>query len=238
MILPPNFDSKKKYPTVVYVYGGPHAQMITNTWQGGVSLWQYYMAQEGYVMFTLDNRGSADRGFDFESIIHRQCGQAESADQMKGVEFLKSKAYVDQNRIGVHGWSYGGFMTTTLMTTYPETFKVGAAGGPVIDWKYYEAMYGERYMDTPAENPEGFKKTSLLNHADKLQGRLLMIHGYIDPVVVPQHSLDFIKACIKAETDLDYFLYPNSEHNMRGKTRIHLYKKITRYFDDYLKPQK
>ncbi len=235
LITPPNFNASKKYPVIVYVYGGPHAQLVNNKWLGGARLWNYYMAQKGYVIFTLDNRGSANRGFEFESIIHRQCGQEEMKDQMKGVEFLKDLPYVDANKIGVHGWSYGGFMTTSLMTNYPETFKVGVAGGPVIDWKYYEVMYGERYMDTPKENPDGFKETSLLNKADKLKGRLLMIHGYQDPVVVPQNSIDFIRSCIKEGTDLDYFLYPESEHNMRGKTRIHLMKKVTRYFDDYLK---
>ncbi len=234
LITPPDFDPKKKYPVVVYVYGGPHAQLVTDSRLGGARLWNFYMAQKGYIMFTVDNRGSSNRGFEFESIIHRQCGQEEMKDQMKGIEFIKSLPYADTSRIGVHGWSYGGFMTTSLMTNYPETFKVGVAGGPVIDWKYYEVMYGERYMDTPKENPEGFKKTSLLNKAKDLKGRLLMIHGYVDPVVVPQNSLDFIRSCIKAETDIDYFLYPESEHNMAGKTRVHLMKKVTRYFDDYL----
>jgi len=235
MVLPPDFDPSKKYPVIVYVYGGPHAQLVTNSWLGGGSLWNWYMAQKGYIMFTIDNRGSANRGFEFESIIHRQCGQEEMKDQMKGIDFLKSLEYVDQERIGLHGWSYGGFMTTSLMINYPEIFKVGVAGGPVIDWKYYEVMYGERYMDTPDENPEGFEKTSLLDKADKLSGRLLMIHGYQDPVVVPQNSIDFMRSCIKAGTDIDYFLYPESEHNMRGQTRVHLMKKVTRYFDDFLK---
>ncbi len=234
MITPPNFDPKKKYPVIVYVYGGPHAQLVTNSWLGGASLWNQYMAQKGYIMFTIDNRGSDNRGFEFESIIHRQCGVAEMQDQMKGIEFLLKKPYVDKDRIGVHGWSYGGFMTTSLIVDHPETFKVAVAGGPVIDWKYYEVMYGERYMDTPATNPKGFEKTSLLNKAGKLKGRLLIIHGYQDPVVVPQHSIDFIRSCIKSNTDIDYFLYPESEHNVRGMKRIHLMRKITRYFDDYL----
>ncbi len=238
MITPPDFDATKKYPVVVYVYGGPHAQLIDNGWLGGSGLWDFYMAQEGYIMFTVDNRGSANRGFDFESVIHRQCGQAETADQMKGVDFLKSLPYVDTDRIGVHGWSYGGFMTISLATMYPETFKVAVAGGPVIDWKYYEVMYGERYMDTPSENPEGFEKTSLLKKAANLKGRLLVIHGYIDPVVVPQNSLDFINSCTAAGTDLDFFLYPNDEHNMGRATRVHLMKKVTRYFNDFLLPAK
>jgi dipeptidyl-peptidase-4 len=235
IITPPDFDPNKKYPVIVYVYGGPHDQLVTNSWLGGARLWNYYMAQKGYIVYTLDNRGSSNRGFEFESVIHRQCGQEEMKDQMRGIDFLKSLPYVDADRIGLHGWSYGGFMTTSLMTNYPETFKVGVAGGPVIDWKYYEVMYGERYMDTPVENPEGFEKTSLLNKADKLQGRLMIIHGYQDNVVVPQNSIDFIRSCVTAGTDIDYFLYPESEHNMMSNTRVHLMNKVTRYFDDFLK---
>ena len=235
LITPPNFDKSKKYPTIVYVYGGPHAQLVTNSWLGGTDLWKFLMAEKGYVIFTVDNRGSANRGFEFESIIHRQCGVEEMKDQIEGVKFLKSLAYVDESKIGVFGWSYGGFMTTSLMTTYPDVFKAAVAGGPVIDWKYYEVMYGERYMDTPKENPEGFKKTSLLNKAKNLKGRLLIIHGYQDPVVVIQNSIDFIKHCIAAGTDIDYFIYPESEHNMGGYTRVHLMNKVTRYFDDFLK---
>ncbi|MCF8374167.1 MAG: DPP IV N-terminal domain-containing protein [Bacteroidales bacterium] len=235
MIKPVDFDPAKKYPAVIYVYGGPHAQMVMDSWLGGVRMWQYYMAQKGYVMLTVDNRGSAHRGLEFENCIHRQCGVIEMADQMKGVEYLKSLGYVDMDRIGVHGWSYGGFMTTSLMTHHPEKFKVGVAGGPVIDWKWYEIMYGERYMDTPEENPEGYEKTSLLPMADKLEGKLLIIHGAIDPTVVWQHSLSFIEACIKKGKQVDYFTYPRHEHNVRGYDRIHLMEKVTDYFDDYLK---
>ncbi len=238
LITPPNMDNTKKYPVIIYVYGGPHAQMITNSWLGGAQMWLYYMAQKGYICFTVDNRGSENRGFEFESIIHRQVGQNEMKDQMEGVKYLKSLSYVDTNRIGVSGWSYGGFMTTSLMLNYPETFKVGVAGGPVIDWKYYEVMYGERYMDLPQENPDGYKLTSLLND-DKiltLKGRkLLIIHGAIDKTVVWQNSLRFIRECIKENVPVDYFIYPRSEHNVRGYNRIHLMNKITMYFDDYLK---
>jgi len=235
LIKPADFDPSKKYPVIVYVYGGPHAQLVDDSWLGGTGLWDYYMAQKGYVMFTLDNRGSANRGLEFENVIHRQCGQEEMKDQMKGVDFLKSLPYVDQNKIGVDGWSYGGFMTISLMLNYPETFKVACAGGPVIDWKYYEVMYGERYMDTPQENPEGYEKTSLLNKVENLKGRLLIIHGGQDPVVVWQNSQDFLKHCIDKGVLLDYFIYPTHEHNVRGMDRIHLMKKITQYFDDFLK---
>jgi len=235
LIKPADFDSTKHYPAVVYVYGGPHAQLVTDSWLGGARMWNYYMAQKGYVMFTVDNRGSANRGLDFENIIHRQCGVAEMKDQIKGIDFLKSLGYVDENRIGVHGWSYGGFMTTSLMVNYPEIFKVGVAGGPVIDWKYYEIMYGERYMDTPQENPDGYVYTSLIPRAKDLKGKLLIVHGAIDNTVVWQHSLLFIRECIKNNVPVDYFVYPRAEHNVRGYDRIHLMDKVSRYFDDYLK---
>lgn len=235
IIYPANFDASKKYPVMIYVYGGSHAQLVTNRWLGGAGFFDYYMAQNGYVVFTLDNRGSDSRGKKFCDVTHRQLGTNEIADQMKGVEFLKSKSFVDQDKIGVFGWSFGGFMTTSLMTTQADTFKVGVAGGPVIDWKYYEIMYGERYMDTPEENPEGYAKASLLDKAKNLKGRLLIIHGAQDPVVVQQHSMNFIEACIKAGKQVDYFLYPNHEHNVAGRDRIHMYAKIADYFDVYLK---
>ncbi|NLA25183.1 MAG: S9 family peptidase, partial [Bacteroidales bacterium] len=235
LITPPDFDKNKKYPAIIYVYGGPHAQLIVDRWMGGASGWEYYMAQNGYVMLTIDNRGSANRGMEFESVIHRQMGVEEAADQMQGVEFLRNLGYIDMERLGVHGWSYGGFMTITLMTKHNDIFKVGVAGGPVTDWKYYEIMYCERYMDSPQDNPEGFEQTSLLNKTQDLIGRLMVIHGAIDNIVVWQHSLDFVNECIKNKVLVDYFVYPRHEHNVRGYDRIHLMRTITRYFDDHLK---
>ena len=134
-------------------------------------------------------------------------------DQMQGVEFLRSLPYVDMERLGVHGWSFGGFMTISLMTNYPDVFKVGVAGGPVIDWKWYEVMYGERYMDTPQSNPEGYARTSLIHKAKDLKGRLQVIIGLNDPTVVPQHAYSFLKACIGADTQPDFFVYPGQGHN-------------------------
>jgi dipeptidyl-peptidase-4 len=235
LVKPVNFDPNKKYPVVIYVYGGPHSQMIKNNWLGSAHGWDIYMAQKGYIIFSMDNRGTSNRGFEFESITHRQLGIIETADQVEGAKFLKSLPYVDPERIGVHGWSYGGFMTTNLMLRHPEIYKVGVAGGPVIDWKYYEIMYGERYMDTPQENPEGYEKTSMNNLAGNLKGHFLIIHGDEDPTVVLQNSLSFLKACITARTYPDYFLYPGHGHNMGGADRVHLHEKITRYFDDYLR---
>ncbi len=235
LVLPPDFDESKKYPTVVYVYGGPHAHNVDARWHWGSRSWETYMAQRGYVLFILDNRGSENRGRDFEQATFRQLGQVEMQDQMCGVDFLKTLSYVDTTRLGVHGWSFGGFMTISLMTNYPDVFKVGVAGGPVIDWKWYEVMYGERYMDTPQTNPEGYAKTSLLSKAADLKGRLQIIIGLNDPTVVPQHAYSFLKACIAAGTQPDFYVYPGQGHNMMGHQSVHLHERITRYFDDYLK---
>ncbi len=236
MIKPANFDPGKKYPVLVYVYGGPHAQMVNNSWLAHASLWMHYMANKGYIIWTLDNRGSANRGLEFENVIHRQLGTVEMEDQMTGVNFLKSQDYVDENRMAVHGWSFGGFMTTSLMLRKAGTFKVGVAGGPVTDWKFYEIMYGERYMDRPEQNKEGYADASLLNHADKLQDDLLLIHGTVDDVVVMQHNLALVKAFVDHGILVDFFPYPNHPHNVRGKDRVHLYKKVLTYIEDKLKP--
>lgn len=235
MVKPTHFDPNKKYPTIIYVYGGPHAHNVDARWHYCSRSWETYMAQNGYLLFILDNRGSENRGKAFEQVTFRQLGQEEMKDQMKGVDFLKSLPYVDANRIGVHGWSFGGFMTISLMTNYPDVFKVGVAGGPVIDWKWYEVMYGERYMDTPQTNPEGYAKTSLINKAKDLRGKLQIIIGLNDATVVPQHALSFLAECIKVGTQPDFFVYPGEPHNMRGHQSVHLHERITQYFEDYLK---
>ena len=235
MVKPHDFNPTKKYPTIVYVYGGPHAHNVEAGWHWYSRSWETYMAQKGYILFILDNRGSENRGLAFEQATFRQLGQVEMQDQMKGVDFLRTRPYVDMQRLGVHGWSFGGFMTISLMVNYPDVFKVGVAGGPVIDWKWYEVMYGERYMDTPQTNPDGYAKTSLIDKAKNLKGKLQIITGYNDNTVVPQHCLSFLDACIKAGTQPDFFAYPGEEHNMRGHASVHLHERITQYFEDYLK---
>jgi len=235
MILPPGFDQTRKYPVFFYVYGGPHSQLITDSWLGRAGLFLHYMAHQGYIVFTLDNRGTVNRGFGFESVIHRKLGTIEAEDQMRGVEFLHSLPYVDKERMGINGWSYGGFMTISMMQRYPGVFKAGVAGGPVIDWKYYEVMYGERYMQTPERNPMGYRNASLLNGVDSLSGRLLIIHGDMDPVVVPQHSLDYLQKAVEKKKLVDFFIYPGHEHNIRGVDREHLNMMIARYMQDHLR---
>lgn len=230
IIKPANFDENKKYPVLIYVYGGPHAQMVTNSWLGGSNLWMQWMAAEkNYVVFTLDNRGSAHRGFAFESVIHRQVGEAEMKDQLTGVNYLKSLPFVDENRLAVHGWSYGGFMTNSLMLRHPGVFTTAVAGGPVTDWKYYEIMYGERYMDRWQDNEEGFEKSKVHNYVKNLDGKLLEITGSVDPVVVPQHSMSLLQEFVKNKIQVDFFSYPMHPHNVRGVDRVHLMKKVLNY---------
>lgn len=236
MVKPADFDPSKKYPTIVYVYGGPHAHCVDATWHWGSRSWETYMAGKGYILFILDNRGSENRGKAFEQVTFRHLGVEEMKDQMRGVDYLRSLPYVDASRLGVHGWSFGGFMTISLMTTYPGVFKAGVAGGPVIDWKWYEVMYGERYMDTPQTNPEGYAGTSLLGKAKNLKGKLQIIIGMNDPTVVPQHALGFLDAAAEAGTQPDFFVYPGQGHNMTGHRSVHLHERITQYFEDWLKP--
>ncbi len=234
MFTPPNMDPNTRYPVIVYVYNGPGVQLIQDSWMGRAPLWMSYAAQQGFVVFSLDGRGSANRGLEFENAIFRDVGTVEVADQLEGVKYLKSQSFVDSDRMAVHGWSYGGFMTTALMTKAPGTFKVGVGGGPVIDWSLYEIMYTERYMDTPEDNPEGYKNSNLLNFADQLKGKLLLIHGTDDDVVVWQHSLGYLEKTVEVGTQVDYYVYPNHPHNVRGRDRVHLMEKVLNYIEDNL----
>ena len=229
MIKPSNFDPKTKYPVLVYVYNGPHVQLVTNRWNGGAPLWMNSLAEDGFIVFTVDGRGSDNRGKSFEQAIHRNLGAIEVSDQMDGVSFLRTLEYVDAERMAVHGWSYGGFMTTSLMLKQPGAFQVGVAGGPVIDWTYYEVMYTERYMDSPKQNSKGYAEANLKNHVKNLEGKLLMIHGTVDDVVVMQHNMSFLKTCVDEGVQVDFFAYPGHPHNVRGKDRVHLMTKVIDY---------
>jgi len=232
---PVGFSPDKKYPVIVYWYGGPHAQMILNSWNGGAGdYWFRYMAQRGYVVFTVDTRGSDNRGKNFEQSIFRKLGDAQLEDLDAGLSYLKAQSYVDKDRMGLFGWSFGGFLTTDYVLHYPGVFKAAVAGGPVMDWTLYEIMYGERYMDTPQENPEGYASTNLISQAGKLKDKLLLIHGLQDPVVVQQHSVNFVKACVEKGVQLDYMIYPGHEHNVGGRDRVHLYQKVTDYLNSHL----
>jgi dipeptidyl-peptidase-4 len=236
LMKPADFDPGRRYPVIVYLYNGPHVQLNRNSFPYSGNLWYDYLTQRGYLVFVMDGRGSANRGFAFESAVHRQLGTLEMEDQLRGVNWLKAQTFVDSTRMGVHGWSYGGFMTTSLMLRYPGVFKVGVAGGPVLDWSMYEVMYTERYMDTPKENPEGYAANVLFDKIKNLKGKLLMIHGTDDDVVVWQHSLKFVRKAVEDGVQMGYFVYPGHPHNVRGKDRVHLMQKVTDYFDAALKP--
>jgi len=236
LFYPKDFDPSKKYPVIVYVYGGPHGQMIQNRWLGGWSWWFWLMTQRGFLVFTMDNRGTNNRGVRYEQAVFRQLGSVEIEDQTAGIDYLKGLSFVDSSRLGVHGWSYGGFMTISLMSRKPGLFSAGVAGGPVTDWQYYEVMYGERYMDTPMANPDGYETANVLNYVKQLQGKLLLIHDDQDNTVVWQHSLSYLEKALKSGVQVDYAVYPGHEHNVRGKDRIHLYQKISDYFELHLRP--
>ena len=234
MIKPSHFDETKKYPVLFYVYNGPHVQLVTDSWLGGASLWMHSLAEEGYIIFTVDGRGSSHRGIDFEQTVHENMGTIEVQDQAEMAEWLKTLPYTDNDRFAVHGWSYGGFMTTSLMLKKPGLFKVGVAGGPVIDWRLYEIMYTERYMDTPETNPEGYAEADLKTHVANLEGKLMLIHGASDDVVVMQHSMEFLTKCIEEGKEIEFFPYPGHAHNVRGKDRVHLMTKVLNYIKSIL----
>jgi dipeptidyl-peptidase-4 len=234
LIKPSAFDPQRRHPVLIYVYNGPHVQLVTNSFLGGAAPWMLHAAERGYLVWTVDGHGSQWRGKAFEQVIHRQLGITEVSDQLRGVAWLKQQPWVDGDRIAVHGWSYGGHMTTALLCKHPGTFKAGVAGGPVIDWSLYEVMYGERYMDTPQENPEGYAATTLSSFAKDLKDPLLIITGGKDDTVVPEHSYQFLKACIGAGVQVDFFNYPGHGHNVRGKDRLHLMEKVLGYIDERL----
>jgi dipeptidyl-peptidase-4 len=192
------------------------------------------MAERGFVVFSLDTRGSDNRGSAFEQAIFRHAGEPQMEDMMSALSYLTSLPFVEKNKMGLFGWSYGGFMTTDFVLNHPGVFKAAVAGGPVMNWQYYEIMYGERYMDTPQENPEGYEATNLIKKAGNLKDKLLLIHGLQDPVVVQQNSVDFVKACVDKGIQVDYMIYPGHEHNVLGKDRAHLFQKITDYFTQNL----
>ncbi len=234
LITPPNMDKNKKYPCLIYVYGGPHSQLVTNSFiSGGVFL--EYMAQQGYVVFTLDNRGTQNRGAEFEKCIHRNLGVKEVEDQMCGVDYVKSLPYVDADRIGLDGWSYGGFMTLSLVTEHPEAFRAASCGGPVVNWEWYEVMYGERYMDTPQENPDGYAHANIIPKIKNVKCPLLVMHGCQDHTVVWQQSLELMRQAVTDGIEIEYFPYTIYDHNVIGPERVHLWNKLLQFHNQNLK---
>jgi len=235
MLRPPDFDPSQKYPVLVYVYGGPTAQMVQNAWMGSRGLFFQYLASRGLIVFTLDNRGSARRGHAFETASFRRLGQVELADQVRGAQYLKSLPYVDPGRIGVYGGSYGGYMTLMCMNKASEYFRVGVAYAPVTDWALYDSIYTERYMDRPADNPEGYRQGAPLRFARGLAGPLLICHGTADNNVHLQNTVQMADEYIKAGKMFDLMLYPRVRHGIRmSKYRLHFHKLKAEFLGKYL----
>jgi dipeptidyl-peptidase-4 len=219
LLKPANFDASKKYPVIVYVYGGPHAQLVRDQWGPG-QLLDAMLAEKGFLVWTLDNRGSWGRGHAFEAPLLRETGKHELADQLAGVRYLKGLPYVDGSRIGIWGWSYGGYMTLYSITNAPDVWKCAVAGAPVTNWKFYDTIYTERYMRTPAENPKGYEASAPLSKARSLKAKLLIIHGTADDNVHIQNSIAFIDALTKWDRPYELQVQPGQKHGFRGKTSL------------------
>ena len=238
LLTPPGASEQtdRRYPVLQYVYGGPHSQLVRDTWLGGANPWLHFMASQGFVVFVLDNRGTDNRGIEFSQSIFRRLGSLEVEDQARGLEHVVALPFVDPERVGVHGWSFGGFMTLSLMLRQPDLYACGISGAPVTDWAQYETGYTERYMDTPPENPDGYAGASVLERAAELEGRLLLVQGTDDKTVMFSHSMRFLRACIDAKKLVDFMTYPMQQHGIRGDDRKHLYRLMTRFLTERLEP--
>jgi dipeptidyl-peptidase-4 len=233
LIKPAGFQASKKYPAIVFVYGGPGVQVLHDSWSA--LDWEQVLAHKGYVIWQLDNRGSTGRGHQFEEAIYREMGRAELGDQRAGVDKLISMGFADPKRIGIFGWSYGGFMTIYSLLHAPEVFKAGIAGAPVTDFRNYDTIYTERYLGLPGENKVGYDKSSNVLAADKLQGKLLIIHNFEDDNVLFQNSLQMTNALQKAGKQFDFMLFPQKSHGVGGPVRKTMYEGMTEFFDKNLK---
>jgi dipeptidyl-peptidase-4 len=233
MIKPAGFRAGRKYPAIVMVYGGPHAQSVRNTWAGAT--WDQALAQRGFVIWQLDNRGAAGRGHAFEAALYRRLGEKELADQRDGVRHLISQGFVDPSRIGIYGWSYGGYMTLYSLLNAPELFKAGIAGAPVADWHNYDTIYTERYLGTPAENEEGYRLSSAVTYAAKLQAKLLIVHNIEDDNVLFQNTLQMSDALERAGKLFTMMVYPQKSHGVGGPARKHLLELTTDFLEQNLK---
>jgi dipeptidyl-peptidase-4 len=233
MIKPTDFDPSKKYPVLIYVYGGPGSQTVVNAWDSDSrrrQLWHEMMAQNGYIVFIVDNRGTGGRGKDWMKVVYRQLGEVEVQDQIAGVEYLRKLSYVDSTRIGIWGWSYGGYITLMCMLKGADYFRVGIAVAPPTDWRNYDSIYTERYMGTPQENPEGYAASSAIAHARDLKGKLLLIHGTSDDNVHISNSMQLTYAFEKAHIPFDLMVYPRQMHHIDDQDlRVHLFHSITDY---------
>lgn len=238
MIKPTNFDPNKKYPVLMYLYGGPGSQQVTDGWGGTNLMWYQYLAQNGYIVACFDNRGTGARGRDFKKCTYKELGKLETEDQMQANRYLASLPYVDGSRIGIQGWSYGGFMSSNCLFKGNEIFKLAIAVAPVTNWKYYDSIYTERYMRTPQENNSGYEDNSPINHVDKLKGKYLLVHGSADDNVHYQNTMELINALVAANKDFDLAIYPDKNHGIyggnNGNTRLHLFTKMSKFIFENL----
>jgi dipeptidyl-peptidase-4 len=235
IIKPPNFDPARKYPVIVHLYGGPGAQEVRDAWQGSTYLWHQLMAEKGFVIFVLDNRGTTGRGHAFETPVYHHFGQAELADQLAGVNWLTRQTYVDRARIGIWGWSYGGYMTCVAMLRAPGVFKAGFAGAPVTDWRQYDTIYTERYMGTPQDNPDGYRDSSPVNFAAALEGRLLIAHATGDDNVHFANTVELAEKFVDAEKYAEYQIYAGRGHGISDvPARVHIFNRVTQFFVENL----
>ena len=235
MIKPADFNPTKEYPVFMYVYGGPGSQTVQNNWGGSNYMWFEMLAQKGYIVVSVDNRGTGGKGADFKKSTYKELGKFEIQDQIEAAKYLGSLPYVDKERIGMFGWSYGGYMTSLAMTKGAGIFKMGIAVAPVTNWRFYDSVYTERYMQTPQENGNGYDENSPINHVSKLKGAYLLVHGSADDNVHYQNTMRMIEALVQANKQFDLFIYPDKNHGIYGgNTRLHLYNKMTKFIEDNL----
>lgn len=238
-MLPVDFDPQKKYPVLLTIYGGPGSQEVLNHWGYFDYMWYQMLAEEGFIIVSVDNRGTGARGEEFKKMTYEELGKYETLDYIETAKYLATLDYVDPDRIGIFGWSYGGFMACNVITQGADYFNTAIAVAPVTNWRYYDNIYTERFMRTPKENPDGYDNNSPINHVDELKGNLLVIHGGADDNVHPQNTMDLITALVKANKQFDLFIYPNKNHSIYGgNTRYHLYRKMTDFLNLHLLNQK
>jgi len=235
-ILPTDFDPAKKYPVLLTIYGGPASQEVRNSWGYFNYMWYQMLAEQGYIVVSVDNRGTGSRGEEFKKMTYQELGKYETIDYIETAKYLGVLDYVDKDNIAIFGWSYGGFMAGNCITQGADYFSTAIAVAPVTNWRYYDNIYTERFMRTPQENPDGYDNNSPINHVEKLKGNLLLIHGSTDDNVHYQNTMDMITALVSANKQFDLYIYPNKNHGIYGgNTRYHLFKKITDYLNDKMK---
>jgi|TARA_B110000240_G_C13492747_1_gene450378 dipeptidyl-peptidase-4 len=235
VIKPPNFDKNKEYPLFMFLYGGPGSQKVLNQFESGNYFWHQMLAQQGYIVACVDNRGTGGKGSEFKKMTYKELGKYELIDQIEAAKYFGKLNYIDSKRIGIQGWSYGGYMSSLAITKGSDFFKLAIAVAPVTNWRYYDNIYTERYMQTPQENASGYDENSPINFVDKLKGKYLLIHGSADDNVHVQNTYEMTSALVKANKQFDLFIYPDKNHGIYGgNTRLHLYKKMTDFIKSNL----